>query len=257
MSGTLPTLFGGLLAVIFRVVILGRLPDQVRGLVAGGIPLLAYFVYIASRWPGLDVVSIHIAVYLSAAFVMVMIARYRSSAAERMHWAPKAFIVFFLVLSALMASFLYIADQGLPPGVSALVLPGADKTTVRTGFSGVLAHGEEAAKSVNSQLSAQYKQAQLGWAVALQGLRMPGKGGNQVLVEVSDADGNALHGLTAVLRAKRFGETGEGLPCVMTESASGSYDCRLVLPDSGRWLVGLTLTRGADRYQQEWEIQVP
>jgi nitrogen fixation protein FixH len=257
MSGTLPTLFGGLAAVIFLFVILGRLPDQLRGLAAAGLPLLGYFFYIVGRWPGLDVVAIHIAVFASAAFVMVMLGRYRSRTSGKMHWAPKAFIVFFLLLAVLMASFLYIANQGLPPGIAALVLPGADKATVRTGFSGVLAHGEEAAKTVNSQLSAQYKQGQLGWIVALQGLNSPIKGGNKVIAEASDADGNALPSLTAILHVKRPGEAGEGTPFVMAQSSGGNYEGRLLLPDSGRWLVSLTLTRGDDRYRQEWEVQVP
>jgi nitrogen fixation protein FixH len=257
MIGTLPTLFGGLLVVILLFVVLGRLPDQLRGLIATGVPLLAYFVYIVGRWPGLDVVSIHIAVFCSAAFVMVMIGRYRSRASGRMHWVPKAFIVFFLVLSALMASFLYIADRGLPPRIAALVLPGADKVTVRTGFSGVLEHGEAAAKTVGSQLSDQHKRGQLGWAVALQGLRMPSRGENAVMVEVSDADGNALPGLTAVLHAKRPGDTGEGTAFVMSESSAGTYEGRLMLPDTGLWLASITLTRGEDRYHQEWEVRVP
>ena len=257
MNGTLPTLFGGLIAVILLFVILGRLPDQLRGLVAAGLPMLGYFFYLIGWWPGLDVVAIHVAIFASAAFVMVMIVRHRSSASGKMHWVPKAFIVFFLLLSVLMASFLYIANQGLPPEIAALILPGADKAKIRTGFSGVVEHGQGAAKTIGSQLSDQYRQAQLGWDVAVQGLHLPNKGSNSVLVEAGDVEGRPLSNLTAVMNVKRPGEAGEGSHLVMNETSRGTYQGRLLLPDSGLWLVGLTLTRGNDRYHQEWEVQVP
>lgn len=257
MNGTLPTLFGGLLAVITLFLVLARLPSQLRGLIAAGIPLLGYFVYIIGHWPGLDVAAIHIAVFSSAAFVMAMIDRYRGRAGGKLHWVPVAFIVFFLLLAVLMAGFLYIANQGLPPRIAALVLPGADKTTIRTGFSGVLAHGDEAAKTVGSQLSEQYQQDQLGWTVALQGLRMPSRGENEVTVEAGDADGNALRGLTVVMNTRRPGETGQGTAVVLAESSGGAYTGRLFLPQSGLWLVSLSLTHGKDRHHQEWEIRVP
>ena len=75
MNDTLPTLFGGLALVLMLFSLTGRLPHLVRALIAAGIPLLAYLLYIVGRWPGMDVVAIHIAVYCSAALVMLMIRR--------------------------------------------------------------------------------------------------------------------------------------------------------------------------------------
>jgi hypothetical protein len=256
MNATLPTLFGGLALVLVLFFLTGRLPHLVRALVAAGIPLLGYFVYIVGRWPGLDVVAIHVAVFSSAALGMLMITRFQTKSGAKLHWAPKALIIFFLLLTALMAGFLYISTQGLPPWLASVVLPGAGKVRLRTGFSGVLEHGQEAAKTINSQLSEEYRQHQLGWDVAIQGLRMPSKGDNAIVVEVGDADDRPLAGLTAVLYAKRPGEAGAGRPQVMQETATGTYETRLSLPASGLWLVSLGLTRGEDRYHQEWEVEV-
>ena len=50
----------------------------------------------------------------------------------------------------------------------------------------------------------------LGWNVAVQGLRMPSKGGQLIVVEVGDPDDRPFSGLTAVLYAKRPGGAGEG-----------------------------------------------
>jgi FixH protein len=258
MNETILTLFGGLAAVVALFVALGRLPNPLRALIAAGLPLVGYFFFIIGHWPGMDVVAIHIAVFSGTAFVMLMTAHFRARATGKLHWAPKAFIGFFLILTVLMGTFLYIANDGLPPSVAAWVLPGADKATIRTGFSGVLEHGEEAAKAVNSQLGEQYRQNRLGWEVALQGLRMPRRGENEVTVEVGDAANNQpFPGLTAVLYAKRPGDSGEGRAQVMSEAAQGRFSARLSLPDSGRWLVSLTLTRGEDRFHQDWEVQVP
>jgi nitrogen fixation protein FixH len=257
MNQTLPTLFGGLAVVLILFSLTGRLPHPVRALIAAGIPLLGYFVYIIGRWPGLDVVAIHVAVYSSAALVMLMIKRFQVKSGGKLHWAPKALVVFFLLLTLLMAGFLYISTQGLPPWVAAMVLPGADKVRIRTGFSGVLEHGQEAAKTINSQLSEQYRQNRLGWDVAVQGLRVPSKGDNSIVVEAGDADGRPLTGLTAMLYAKRPGEAGEGMPQIMHETTAGTFEARLHLPASGLWLVSLSLTRGEERHHQEWEVRVP
>ncbi len=257
MNTTLTTLFGGLALVLMLFFLTGRLPPLLRALLAAGVPLLAYLFYIVGRWPGLDVVAIHVAIFGSAALGMHMVTRFQTRSGGKLHWAPKALITFFLILTVLMANFLYISTQGLPPWLASMVLPGAGNLQLRTGFSGVVEHGQEAAKAINSQLSEQYRQRQLGWDVAVQGLRMPSKGDNAVVVEVGDADERPLAGLTAVLYAKRLGDVGEGQPQVMQETAAGTYEVRLPLPAVGRWLVSLSLTRGEERYRQEWEVRVP
>ena len=43
----------------------------------------------------------------------------------------------------------------------------------------------------------------------------------------------------------------------MHETAAGTYEARLFLPASGRWLVSLSLSRGEDHFVQEWEVEVP
>jgi nitrogen fixation protein FixH len=256
MDSTLISLFGGLIAVILLFALFYKLPLQLRGLLAAGLPMLAFFVYAAGHWPGLDMISMHIAVYVSGAFVMIMLTRNRRSNQGRMHWVPKSLIVFFVLLTVLMAGFLYISVQGLPGGIAARVMPGHEGKLMRTGFSGVYEHGDEAANAINSQLSKQYHQDKLGWTVALQGLYQPSRGQNVVLVQAGDLYGTPLDGLTAVLYVKRPGESGDGKPVVMNESSKGNFASRIDLPDSGRWLVELRLTRGDERYSQDWEVSV-
>ena len=70
---TLLTLFGGLVAVLVVYAIGGifrSLSPMLRAVLAGVIPLIGYFVLIVGRWPGLDVVAIHISVFLATALVL-------------------------------------------------------------------------------------------------------------------------------------------------------------------------------------------
>lgn len=245
------TLFGGLavVLVLFGVLRLLRVPAVLAGLIAAALPLLAYIVTLFGNWPGLDVVAIHIAVYISAAFVLVVFSRSRAKQA-RMHWAPKALIGFFLALIVMNAGFLYVSTQGLPPKLASLVLPGDGKETMYTGFSGVTRHGEEAAKSVGADLSRQYRNEQLGWNVRVEGLHTPSVGHHNVIVFAEDDEGKPLADLAGSLILARPGDSGK---TVALKAAPGQYEASLDFPASGLWLLRLEL----GKYQQSWEIQVP
>ncbi|MDP2056705.1 MAG: hypothetical protein Q8K35_02970, partial [Thiobacillus sp.] len=114
---TMITLFGGLAAVLVLYVMGGAirsLPPILRAVLAGLIPLLAYFVLIVGRWPGLDVVAMHISVFLAAGLVLFAVTQFRQYSVGRMHWAPKLLTAFFLGLVVVNGSLLYIATKGLP-----------------------------------------------------------------------------------------------------------------------------------------------
>jgi hypothetical protein len=246
------TLFGGLAAVILLFVAARalRMPTELAGLVAAVVPLFAYIATLFGSWPGLDVVAIHIAVFISAAFVLVVFSRHRARQA-RLHWVPKALIAFFLVLIVLNAGFLYVSTQGLPQGLAHLLLPGSKNTTLHTGFSGTTRHGEEAAKAIGADLSRQHQNAELGWRVRVEGLRMPSVGQNAVIVFAEDSEGRPLSGLAGEFHLARPGAKGVSVPLVA--AADGQYEGRLDLPARGLWLLELELSG----YRQSWEIEVP
>ncbi len=246
------TLFGGLAAVLvlFGLARLVRMPAELAGLTAAGLPLFAYIVMLFGRWPGLDVVAIHIAVFVIAAFVLVVMSRYRAKQ-SRMHWAPKAFIVFFLVLIVLNAGFLYVSTKGLPPALASLLLPGNAPRTMHTGFAGTTRHGEEAAKAIGSDLAKQHRNEELGWQVRVEGLRMPTVGKNSVTVFADDSEGRPLPGLSGEWRVHRPGAMAASVP--LKSGASGQYEASLDFSGPGLWLLELQLAG----YRQTWEIRVP
>ena len=242
---TMTTLFGGLVAVLAVYALGGlirSLPPILRAVLAGLVPLLGYFVLIIGRWPGLDVVAIHISVYLAAALVLFALTRFRQASSGRMHWAPKLLTAFFLGLVVLNATLLYIATKGLP-GPIAQWWFGSEGKTVHSGFSGVVAHGQGAAKAVSSELSETHRELQLGWQVEVDGWAAQGTT-HALVVRVRDRTGLPIEGVRAELQLSRPGAAQPTSTLALAAGAPGEYSGVLVLPASGRWLAELRLTAG-------------
>lgn len=242
---TFVTLFGGLAAVVVLYALGGLargLPPMLRALLAGLIPLVAYFVYVVGRGPGMDVVAIHISVYLAAALVLYAMTQFRLRATGRLHWAPKLLTVFFVGLVALNASLLYLSSKGLPGPLGQWWL-GKDEGEVYSGFSGVVSHGQNAAKAVSSELTETHRESELGWQVELTGLEAQ-SAVREIGVRVRDRTGLPIDGLDAVLSLQRPGAAAPAVVVPLRMLAGGVYGGVLTLPAGGRWLVDLKLARG-------------
>ncbi len=256
---TMTTLFGGLAAVFILYAAGGAvrgLSPMLRAALAGLIPLVTYFALIVGRWPGLDVVAIHISVFLAAALVLFALTQFRRRDAGRMHWAPKLLIAFFTGLVLINASLLYIANKGLPEPIARWWL-GSDGNAVYSGFSGVVAHGQGAAKTVSSALSEAHRASQLGWQVELSGLDGPGNA-RPLQVRVRDRTGLPVDRVEAELRLSRPGAVAPALTLPLSTVEAGVYVGVLNLPAAGRWLVELRLLRdGEVHYHGTQELVVP
>lgn len=256
---TMTTLFGGLAAVLALYAVAGlfrTLPPMLRALLAGVIPLITYFVVIMGRWPGLDVVAMHISVFLAAALVLHAMSQFRRRGTERMHWAPKLLIGFFVGLVFINAGLLYLSTKGLPEPLARWWL-GHDGKTVYTGFSGVVSHGQNAAKAVSSELSETHRESQLGWQVDVSGLEETGLV-RQVEVRVKDRTGLPVDRVVAELRLMRPGASAPALTLPLSTAESGVYMGSLSIPAPGRWLVDMQLRLDGDRqYHSIREVIVP
>lgn len=255
---TMTTLFGGLGAVLVLYAAGGLwrgMSPMLRAVLAGVIPLAAYFVLIVGRWPGLDVVAMHISVFLAAALVLFAFTQFRRRSTGRMHWAPKLLTAFFIGLVFLNAALLYIASNGLPDPIARWWLGG--EGVVHSGFSGVVPHGEGAAKTVSSELSETHRESTLGWQVAVSGLDNPGNE-RPLHIRVVDRDNMPVERMDAEVRLLRPGETAPVLTLPLSEAEPGVYLGVLSLPASGRWLLELRLKQGdALRYRSMHELAAP
>lgn len=256
---TLTTLFGGLAAVIVLFALGGALRGLspiLRALLAGVIPLLVYFAFIVGRWPGLDVVAMHISVFLAAALVLFALSQFRRRTAGRMHWVPKLLTGFFAGLVLINATLLYIATKGLPEPIGRWWL-GSDGGAVYSGFSGVVEHGQSAAKAVSSELSLAHRESLLGWQVELNGLDGTGDM-RQLEVRVRDRTGLPVNRVAADVLLQRPGAAAPVLTMPLSAVDPGIYMGSLVLPARGRWLLKLRLMQDdALLYQSTQELVAP
>jgi len=258
MNSTLVTLIAGVAAVLILYGIgslVRSLHPILRAVLAGVIPLLGYFVFIVGRWPGLDVVAIHVSVFFATALVLFALTLFRRRGG-RMHWVPKLLMAFFAGLAVLMGAFLYIANKGLPEPIGRWWL-GSHKGAVYSGFSGVVPHNQEAATAISSELSKAHREAELGWDIDVSGLDDKGLA-RTVRVRVRNHTGLPVDGVEAELRLQRPGATQVELALPLAELDAGVYGGVLRLPADGRWLVELRLSRERVlHYQHTQELVSP
>lgn len=252
---TLVTLFGGLAGVLLLYVLGGFVPGlspRLRAGVAALVPLLAYFVHAAAHWPGLDVLAIHISVFAAAAYALnaMTAARRRGG---RVHWAPVLLVVFLGGVVVINAGLLYVSTRGLPAPLARWWLGGE---RVYSGFSGVVAHGQDAAKGVSAELSQAHRESVLGWRVELAGLDSDGPS-RTLTVRVRDRTGLPVERVEAELRLLRPGATQPVHTLALNAINPGEYRAVLELPAAGRWLAELRLQRdGTERYRDTREVVV-
>ena len=257
---TLITLFGGLAAVLALYAVGGwipALPSKLRALLAGLIPLVVYFVLILGRGPGMDVVAMHISVYLAAALVLYALSEFRRRGTGRMHWAPKLLTGFFIGLVCLNATLLYLSTHGLPDPIGRWWLGKSGSDAIYSGFSGVVSHGQNAAKAVSSELTEAHRESQLGWQVEFSGLQ--GDSNSRTLqIRVRDRTGLPVDRLEAELVLQRPGAATPASRIVLSPTDAGVYSGLLSLPASGRWLAELQLREnGKVQYHNIQELVAP
>ncbi len=257
----LTTLFGGLVMVVGLHLGLGRagVTNYWRGVVAGAVPSFVLLGYSLFHNMTLDVISIHLAVFLSTATVMTMIAGVkREESSSGIHWSIKTMIVFFLVLFLVDGAFVSISTNGVPPEIAAWFLPNASKKPVYTGFSGLTRHDEDAANAVNEQLKEVDKLRKLGWKIEIDGSNhlAIGGNGNPVRVVLIDAQHVPMNGAIVTEQLLRA-ETQQPMPKVtLAQRADGEYTGDLPVPQGGNWVLRTEITYEGQHIKIDRDIRI-
>ncbi len=250
-------IFGGMLLTVLLYGLCRRLglSNFWAAVVAGALPAFAYLGYAAVAWPGLDVVTLHVIAYPTVAILLSQLYGAKADHGKTMHWAPKLMVMFFVGISVIFGGFVYIAGQGLPPGLARLLLPDTGGRNVHTGFAGVVEHHQGAAKGIASHLNMDHRLSQLGWQVDVAGLQTIRAGQAQdVVVRVIDPSGNGLEGMQVGVVLGRPGQD-QDVELVLSGGAPG-YHGRLPPLVEGAWVARLTLAKGAERVVLEHGVEV-
>ncbi|NTV94659.1 MAG: hypothetical protein HGA75_04495 [Thiobacillus sp.] len=251
------SIFGGMLltAVLYAAGRLGRLSNYWSAVAAAAAPSFAYLVYAVGHQVGLDTVTLHVIAYPTVAVLLGMTNSEKAKRQSTVHWAPKLLIGFFLALMVIMASFVYIAGQGVPPAVAQLLLPDIAGKNVHTGFAGVVEHQQDAAKGIGQHLRMEDKLAKLGWQVEVSGLADIHSGQPApVTVHIVDAAGRPVEAVAVSLVLGRPGQSGQ-TPVALAGSGDG-YRGLLADLEAGAWVAQLRLARGQDVITLEHTLEV-
>jgi hypothetical protein len=250
------SIFGGILltAILFGVFRSFRLSNFWAAVLSAALPSFAYMIYAVASWPGLDVLTMHVVAFPTVALLLYQIGGTKDGPYEGIHWAPKLMIGFFVTLTIILGGFVYIAGNGVPPSVAQWLLPNAQGKTIYTGFAGVVAHGEEASKSIAHYRSMDSKLSRLGWNIEVSGLDdlqtgVPG----EVLVKLGDA---RQAGVVEVDVSMALGRPGQAADKVfdMKARGNGDYVAQVVLPAAGEWLAVLQLVHAGEQIVFEREL---
>jgi hypothetical protein len=255
----LVTIFGGMLltALLYGVASRTRLSNFWSAVLAAGLPSVAYLVYAFAHWPGLDVVTMHVVAFPTVSLLLYLLYEGKPGESKKIHWVPKLLIAFFVVLTALLGCFVYIAVNGLPPAVTAIVLPNAKGKIVHTGFAGVVEHGEEAANGISVHRDIEARLAKLGWHVEVDGLQaLSSTRVSEIKVLLRGADG---HGVAGQKLAFALYRPGQHPPAgkTMREMADGDYRTNVELPDAGFWTTAIEIDAAGKRITLEHSIGTP
>ncbi len=243
------SIFGGMLltVILFWVARSFRLSNFWAAVIAAFLPSIAYMVYSVANWPGLDVLTMHVVAFPTVALLLFLIGGSRDAPYQKLHWAPKLMIAFFVIITLILGGFVYIAGKGVSPTVAQWLLPNIEGKTVYTGFAGVVAHGEEASKSIAHHRSMEQKLSRLGWNVEIFGLDALRAGGAaDVRVSIKDKQAQPVSGVAVTLGLGRPGQIQQS-NFKLLPVENGSYLAQIRLPAAGEWLSTLTLEYGDDR----------
>ncbi|MEZ0238882.1 MAG: FixH family protein [Methylophilaceae bacterium] len=250
------TLFGGLLAVVF-IFIIGRklnLSSYWSAILAGLLPFLGYLGYGVSHPQDGDVLAIHLVVFMATAAVLgVFSITWKKK--EKMHWAPKLIIAFFIMLAILNAALLSVATHGLPDWVTSLILPSEDQQQVHTVFPGVIPHDRNKLYEPHQQQIEQ--QRHLGWQVEMEGLDDLKGGVRQTLkLTLRDAQGQPIAADRVMLGFWRMANSKDDRTMRLQPAGAGIYQGEAMLSDAGRWVVEIHIERGKDVYHTKKSLLV-
>jgi nitrogen fixation protein FixH len=249
------TLFGGMLAVVLIFFVSRKLGLSAywSALLAGLLPFLGY-LGLGAEGHGGDVLAIHFVVFLATAAVMGVFS-VTSKKKEKMHWAPKLLIAFFVLLALFNAALLSVATNGLPDWLTGLILPSESKEPVHTVFPGVIPHDRN--KLYAEHQAHVEQQRKLGWQVKVEGLDgLKADTRQTITLTLKDAQGQPVVADSVMLGFWRMANSKDDRSMSLQAAGSGIYKGDVLLEDEGRWIVELHIERGQDVYHTKQSLLV-
>jgi hypothetical protein len=255
------SLFGGVVTVVLLHLILGKfgIANYWRGVVSGAIVSIAILVYSLINSLSLDTISIHLAAFLSAATAMTLLSGAKKETSNRMHWIPKLFIGFFMVLFVVDGAFVSISSKGVSTQVASWFLPKASNKPVYTAFSGVTRHDEHAGAPEAEQLKKLNSLQALGWKIEIDGvnnLLAGDKLTNAIVVSLHDKQNSPILNADVQVRFFRAGNVAAITEIRLDDGGLGKYLGQFTIPHSGTWIMRTEIEADGKRLEVDRDVIV-
>ncbi|NOT17529.1 MAG: hypothetical protein HOP20_05615 [Sulfuriferula sp.] len=255
------TLFGGVVAVIVIHWVLGRfnLPNYWRGVLSAAVVSTSILAYSLINELSLDTVSIHLAVFLSTATVMTLLTGAKKEASKKMHWIPKIFVGFFVILFVVDSAFVSISTNGVTTRVASWFLPKAKEHPVYTAFSGVTRHDEHAGAPEAQHLKQLSSLQALGWKIEVTGTNNLIAGQdktNAITVNLRDKQAQPIVNADVQIQFFRAGNVAAVADSRLDDGGLGHYAGQFSLPHSGSWIMRTTIEAEGKRLEVDRDVMV-
>ncbi len=253
----------GILLIVAAFVLLYRFTRMQGKQVALLVFLGAMGVYVPMvilRWPGMDVVAIHVALYGVIPYVMGIITSHWEHQ-ERMgirnegrwfHWYPAILVGFFVVIAVVDSIIITLAQSGFSnPVIQWLAPEEPGHGRITSVFPGTIAHDfQEREKDYNAYLRQLEIQKKRGWKVNRGFLDTPYQNEPaEFRIQVLDRNGQPVAGATVKARFLRPSDRRLDQVLSLKELEPGLYGATVTLPAKGRWYVVAEVVRGEDLHE--------
>ena len=242
------TLFGGVLLAILLFFVSRRLglSSFWASILSGALPFTLYLLYSRQHATGGDVLTVHFAVYLATAGVLMVFGGMQKNR-QKLHWGPRLIIGFFVVLVGFQALLMSISIRGLPDFISGIFLPNPNHVKMHTAFPGLIPH--DLNKLYEPHLQQMEQQRNLGWQINLDGLKdLHEQTAGKVTVTVLDKQQQPLQAAEVTLGMWRMANSHDDHKLNLQEIKPGVYQTDVLLQDAGRWIAELHIERGTDSF---------
>lgn len=249
------TLFGGIIAegIVFMVARRLKIAAFWSAMICGLLPFISYLLYSLQHRVGGDVMTIHFVVYLVTALLLMVLGSRNKS--EKMHWAPRLIIGFFVFLVVIDGTLMNIASHGLPDFLSSALLPNSEHKSIHSTFPGVIPHDQN--NLYEPQLEQIAQQKELGWKVKLDGLDAISINQTSLItVSIQDREGQPLSNATVMMDFWRLADSRDDQSLAFRALKPGVYQAEIVLPDEGRWFTGLRIQIGQHDFLSKQSLWV-
>ncbi|MDQ7015023.1 MAG: FixH family protein [Gammaproteobacteria bacterium] len=214
-----------------------------------------YIPYAIFNWPGGDVFSIHLALFVTLPYGSGIIVSSREKylatfgkdqKKQWFHWGPALIIAFFGGVVALNAVFVTLAHHGLESAVAKALLPESKGNTVTSFFPGVVSHDfHEKESQFNVYMQEHKQQTKQGWQVKKGWLFEPMAGiSNSFQVGISDRDNVAISAAEVIVRFYRPSDQRLDQKFILPETEKGIYRSAIKLDQPGTWRVVIHIKQG-------------